>query len=59
MLKHKLLILLAGLAIGGNATTDLTAAPIPKTAGQWTATGSMHTARFYHIVTLLLNGKVL
>jgi hypothetical protein len=38
MLKHKSLILLAGLAIGGNATTDLTAVPIPKTADQWAAT---------------------
>jgi hypothetical protein len=51
MLKHKSLILLAGLAIGGNATTDLTTDPIPKTAGQWSYTGSMHTARYFHTAT--------
>jgi hypothetical protein len=58
MLKHKSLVLLAGLAIGGNATTDLTAAPIPKTAGQWAATASMNTVRYAHTATRLPNDKV-
>jgi hypothetical protein len=35
------------------------AAPIPKTAGLWSYTASMHTARSYHTATLLPNGKVL
>jgi hypothetical protein len=58
MLKHKSLVLLAGLAIGGNATTDLTATPILKTASQWSYTGSIHTARHYHTATRLPNDKV-
>jgi N-acetylneuraminic acid mutarotase len=66
-LYHTATVLTNGkvLVVGGNTSTNLSGAGLASAelydpnAGTWTATGSLHVARFNHTATLLPNGKVL
>ena len=54
LLLRLLFAVLAALLLGA-----LTAVPALADSGTWTLTGSMNTARVFHMMTLLQNGQVL